>query len=126
PFVELFLPSADWEKLQRKLADHEEVSYFAGNAAGDFAASDEESVNPVTWGSFAGKEIITPTIIESVSFLAWRDEAFSTWSEWQRVYPPHSHTARLLGGIKRDYWLVNIIHHSFVEPGALWDLLLKG
>ncbi|KAK5156073.1 hypothetical protein LTR04_005706, partial [Oleoguttula sp. CCFEE 6159] len=119
PFVELFLPSADWEKLQRKLADHEEVSYFAGNAAGDFAASDEESVNPVTWGSFAGKEIITPTIIESVSFLAWRDEAFSTWSEWQRVYPPHSHTARLLGGIKRDYWLVNIIHHSFVEPGAL-------
>ena len=69
--------------------------------------------------------IVTPTIIEQVSFRAWLEEAFDIWREWQRVYPPSSPTAKLLDGITRDYWLVNIVHHSYVEPNALWDLLLK-
>ena len=68
--------------------------------------------------------IITPTIIEQVSFRAWLDEAFSIWSEWRRVYPPRSPTAKLLGDIHDGYWLVNVIHHAYVEPRALWDLLL--
>ncbi|KAJ9659450.1 methylenetetrahydrofolate reductase 1 [Coniosporium apollinis] len=125
PFVEFFLPSADWQKLQRKLAEHEEVTYFAGNKAGDIAATKEDSVHAVTWGAFAGKEIISPTIIEAVSFRAWLEEAFSIWSEWQRIYPPQSPTAKLLGSIRDDYWLVNVIHHGYPEKDALWRLLLE-
>ncbi|KAK4949182.1 methylenetetrahydrofolate reductase 1 [Elasticomyces elasticus] len=124
-FVELFLPASDWQALQAKLDADEEVTYFAGNAAGDFAASDEESVNPVTWGSFAGKEIITPTIIEAVSFRAWLEEAFGIWSEWQRVYAPGSPSSKLIDQAKRDYWLVNVIHHAFPEKERLWELLLR-
>jgi methylenetetrahydrofolate reductase (NADPH) len=57
PFVELFLPTSDWKTLKAKIQDlPEEVTYFAGNAAGDFEASDAKSVNPVTWGTFPGKE----------------------------------------------------------------------
>jgi len=78
----------------------------------------------VTWGSFAGKEIITPTIIEKESFRAWLEEAFGIWREWQRVYPPQSATARLLGRVREDVWLVNVIHHRYVERNALWELLL--
>ena len=74
PFVEFFLPSADWAKLQPRLKAHDQITYFAGNAAGDFEASSEEAVNPVTWGSFTGKEIVTPTIIEAVSFRSWCED----------------------------------------------------
>ena len=88
--------------------------------------TDESLVNPVTWGAFTGKEIITPTIIESVSFKAWLDEAFGIWGEWQRVYKPGSESARLLEKIRKGYWLVNIIHHGFVAKGALWEALLYG
>lgn len=57
PFVELFIPSQDWKKLQLKLDGHgDEVTYFAGNMKGDFETSDADSINPVTWGVFRGKE----------------------------------------------------------------------
>ena len=31
-----------------------------------------ETPNAVTWGVFPGKEIIQPTIVEAVSFMAWK------------------------------------------------------
>ncbi|KAF2436771.1 MTHFR-domain-containing protein [Tothia fuscella] len=126
PFVELFLPGEDWRRLKTRCQDrHEEVTYFAGNADGEFEASDMQSVNPVTWGTFPGKEITTPTIIEAVSFRAWLEEAFSIWKEWRHIYPSRSPTAKLLAEIREDYWLVNIIHHDYVEKDALWKLLLE-
>ncbi|KAK3075122.1 methylenetetrahydrofolate reductase 1 [Teratosphaeriaceae sp. CCFEE 6253] len=125
PFVELFLPVADWQRLRPLLDAEEQITYFAGNAAGDFVSTDEQSVNPVTWGTFTGKEIITPTIIEAVSFKSWMEEAFGIWAEWQRVYKPGSASSRLLEGVRKGYWLVNIIHHGYLEEGALWEQLLK-
>jgi len=125
PFVELFLPASDWEVLRPKLDADEQVTYFAGNAAGDFVSTDEHSVNPVTWGTFTGKEIITPTIIEAVSFRSWVEEAFGIWAEWQRVYKPGSESSRLLERVRKDYWLVNVIHHGYLEEHALWERLLS-
>jgi methylenetetrahydrofolate reductase (NADPH) len=125
PFIELFLPSTDWATLKSKIDATSQVTYFAGNAAGEFEASDADSANPVTWGTFPSKEIVTPTIIEAVSFRAWCEEAFCIWAEWMRIYPRGSKTARLLGRVREEYWLVNFIHHDFVERDALWDLLLS-
>jgi len=125
PFVEFFIPSADWKALQPRLKAHEQITYFAGNAAGDFVASNEEGVNPVTWGTFAGKEIVTPTIIEAVSFRSWLEEAWSIWREWQRIYPVKSETGRLLGGLRSDLWLVNVIWGDFVEGQGLWEFLME-
>ena len=85
----------------------------------------EPSTNAVTWGVFPGKEIVTPTIIEEVSFRAWSEEAFSIWSEWAKVYPRSSPSQKLLDSTRADSWLVNIIHHDFVDKDALWDLLLE-
>jgi methylenetetrahydrofolate reductase (NADPH) len=129
-FVELFLPSASWTSLRSLLLGNESVSFLAMNAAGDFESSDKDSgsetgTNAVTWGAFPGKEIITPTIIEEVSFRAWSEEAFGIWAEWQRVYGPRSQSAKLIGEIRADYWLVNVIHHAYVEKEALWELLLS-
>jgi methylenetetrahydrofolate reductase (NADPH) len=136
-FVEFFLPSADWKTLLERLRSPEvrdTISFYASNATGDFVSSDSSgglnataitaSTNAVTWGVFPGKEIITPTIIEEVSFRAWSEEAFGIWGEWAKVYSKGSESDKLLEGIKMDYWLVNIIHHEFVEAEALWSLLL--
>lgn len=125
PFVELFLPSSDWFKLQPRLREHEQITWFAGNAQGDFEASSEDGVNPVTWGTFAAKEIVTPTIIEAVSFRSWLEEAFSIWREWHRIYPPRSATSKLLGELREDVWLVNIIWGDFVEGNGLWEFLMQ-
>lgn len=125
PFVEFFIPNDEWRKLHSKLFEHPQITYFAGNAKSDFASNNAESVNPVTWGTFAGKEIITPTMIEAVSFRAWCEEAFGIWSEWQRIYKPGSESSRLLERIRKDYWLVSVIHHGYLEDGALWRELLE-
>jgi methylenetetrahydrofolate reductase (NADPH) len=151
-FVEFFIPAADWTALEKKLTRpgmRDTVCFYAINARGDFISSDtlpitngeesngdaqdptrveavrEPSTNAVTWGVFPGKEIVTPTIIEEVSFRAWSEEAFSIWGEWAKVYGRGSESQKLLDRIREQSWLVNVIHHDFVEKEALWDLLLK-
>ncbi|SPQ21820.1 0f2f300d-7324-4f58-9937-30f8bfa58d62 [Thermothielavioides terrestris] len=146
-FVEFFLPSEDWKALERKLTRPEMkdvVCFYATNAAGDYVSSDtafprapaaarggaaageqqEASTNAVTWGVFPGKEIVTPTIIEEVSFRAWSEEAFGIWGEWAKIYAKGSDSSRFLESLRADLWLVNIIHHDFVDSEALWELLL--
>ncbi|KAL2151880.1 hypothetical protein VTH82DRAFT_5064 [Thermothelomyces myriococcoides] len=147
-FVEFFLPSRDWAALEQRLSRPEMrdvVCFYATNAKGDFVSSDtaaaaqaapprptalappeerEPSTNAVTWGVFPGKEIVTPTIIEEVSFRAWSEEAFGIWREWAKIYPRGSPSERFLEAVRADTWLVNIIHHDFVDPDALWDFLL--
>ncbi|KAL2266422.1 hypothetical protein VTJ83DRAFT_5774 [Remersonia thermophila] len=163
-FVEFFLPSRDWRRLEARLARAEMkdvVSFYATNARGDFVSSDtaaaaaapasttagpaaaaaaagggggigegeerhEASTNAVTWGVFPGKEIVTPTIIEEVSFRAWSEEAFGIWREWAKVYERGSESAKFLEAVRQDVWLVNIIHHDFVDAGGLWEFLLGG
>jgi methylenetetrahydrofolate reductase (NADPH) len=135
-FVEFFLPNADWTKLLERLrseAVKETVCFYACNGHGEFITSDASGgvagpgsstgTNAVTWGVFPGKEIITPTIIEEVSFRAWSEEAFKIWGEWSRAYGRGHETEAFLSRVKADYWLVNIIHHDFVDENALWDLL---
>ena len=127
-FVELFIPSSDFMSLLRKLEDSEEVSYYASNAAGEFKSSGngKGNANAVTWGAFPGKEIVTPTIIEEVSFRAWAEEAFGIWAEWGRVYGREAEKSReLVEGVRGDVWLVNVIHHGFVEKEGLWELLMS-
>ncbi|KAI1310044.1 methylenetetrahydrofolate reductase 2 [Xylaria venustula] len=148
-FVEFFISSAAWNSLREKLASPEVscmVTYYAANAAGDFVSSDfstpsdttettgasnsgyatgESSTNAVTWGVFPGKEILTPTIIEEVSFRAWAEEAFGIFSEWAQVYGKGHESEKLLEAARADSWLVNIIHHDYMDKDTLWNLLLQ-
>ena len=144
-FVEFFMPGDDWAKLRGKMQSSPEVAetvtWYAANESGEFESSDESggltgtparqpaSTNAVTWGVFSGREIVTPTIIEEVSFRAWAEEAFDIWSEWARVYARpgmrHDKARRYLERTKQDVWLVNVIHHNYIDGEALWNLLLK-
>jgi methylenetetrahydrofolate reductase (NADPH) len=98
--------------------------------------------NAVTWGVFPGKEIIQSTIIEQESFLTWKvcvfvdiwacllsdltqDEAFSIWTDWASQFPPNSQERQLLEDIRDTRWLVNVTHHDFKDPGALWRFIFE-
>ncbi|KAF3395926.1 Methylenetetrahydrofolate reductase 1 [Penicillium rolfsii] len=131
PFVEFFCSSNDYNTILKPLFEkhgHDKLVWFATNNTGAFESSlpaqpadvelDElndnpESVNAVTWGVFRGKEIVTPTIIEEVSFRAWGEEAFRIWDEWRRIYPRGSPTERFLDATKNDSWLVCVVGQQF-------------
>ena len=100
------------------------ITYYVINKRGDLRTNTHsDGPNAVTWGVFPGKEIVTPTIIEEVSFRAWSEEAFGIFGEWAKVYDRASPSARLLESVRRDVWLVNVIHHDYVDRDALWNLL---
>lgn len=126
-FVEFFLPLADFHAhLKRHLtspAIRPEVSWYMGTSSGTFESSEpRDAVHAVTWGSFPGKEIVTATMVEEVSFRAWVDEAFGIWSEWARCVRGAG-SRRFLRGVREGWCLVNVIAHGYREEGRLWEIL---
>ena len=138
-FVEFFVPASSFTSTLQphldRLQKGGEISYYAGNAAGAFQSSESsEAVHAVTWGSFAGKEIATATMVEEVSFRAWVDEAFGIWGEWARCVGEAARRGRaekaresreFLRKTEKDVWLVNVIGHGYREGGRLWEMLME-
>ena len=153
-FVEFWITAEDWHKvLKPRLTSSDittDVSWYASSnpnkgsplfsngsstedadlhqqsAGGIFeSSSPASSVDSVTWGVFPGKEIVTPTIIEEMSFRSWVEEAFNVWKEWERCYPPTSDSRKLIRSCSEDFWLVNVIEHNYQDPEALWRILMN-
>ncbi|CAO3689933.1 unnamed protein product [Umbelopsis ramanniana] len=125
-FIEFFVTSDKLPALLRQFAKDPYITYYAANRAGDSKSNvdDRDSQNAVTWGVFPGKEIVQPTIIEQVSFDAWRVEAFELWTEWEQQYPPESESRKLLKHLSDDTWLFNVVHNDFQNPGKLFEVIL--
>jgi methylenetetrahydrofolate reductase (NADPH) len=83
-FVEFFLTEEQLTELEERSKEDEKerirngeadegfVKWFAGNGKGDYRTNmGKGDVNAVTWGVFGGKEIVTTTLIEEMSFKAW-------------------------------------------------------
>lgn len=72
-YLEFFVsPEMFQPLLQRILADPAN-SYYAVTKEGDLHTNTIVDVpNAVTWASFPGKEIVQPTIVERLSFMAWK------------------------------------------------------
>ncbi|KAJ2750087.1 methylenetetrahydrofolate reductase (NAD(P)H) met13 [Coemansia aciculifera] len=123
-YLEFFVSPANMQALLGRLATAPTVTYYAVNKAGElFTNCAEDSPNAVTWGVFPGKEILQPTIVERVSFLAWKDEAFDFWNAWSKVYAEESLAAALLRGICSDWYLMNIVENNFQShPEAIFEL----
>lgn len=52
--------------------DHS-ITYHVINKLGDLRSNTtHQGPNAVTWGVFPGKEIVQPTIVEAISFMAWK------------------------------------------------------
>ena len=84
----------------------------------------ENNVNAVTWGVFPGQEIMQPTIVDTRSFLIWKDEAFSLWiDDWANIYDTKSESYKLLNEVYNTYYLVNIVDNNFVDGDILKHIL---
>ncbi|GJD09366.1 Probable methylenetetrahydrofolate reductase [Galdieria sulphuraria] len=73
------------------------------------------SANAVTWGVFPDREIIQPTVVDPYSFLVWKEEAFSIWTElWGRLYEKDSTSQQILRHIHDNFMLVNVVDNDYV------------
>jgi len=126
-FVEFFASEDIVERLEKTVEKAKgDVDFLAGNKMGDLRTSVQATErNAVTWGVFPGQEIVQSTIIEQDSFLTWKDEAFSIWTNWASQFAPGSQERQLLEGIRDTRWLVNVTHHDFKDVDALWRFLFE-
>ncbi|KAF8637361.1 hypothetical protein AX17_002860 [Amanita inopinata Kibby_2008] len=124
-FVELFCDKEAVDVIEHRAHRADGwVHWLAGSKKGECRSNmPEETRNAVTWGIFPGQEIVQTTIIEHESFLSWKDEAFSIWSDWASLYPPESEERALLERVRDERWLVCIVHHDYKSKQALWDFL---
>ena len=108
-YLELFVPPELIDKLMARIDQNPELTFYAVNKDGHLrtnAPGDEP--NAVTWGVFPGKEIIQPTIVETISFLAWKDEAYRLGLDWARCHAAASPSRRLIQHIMDTWYLINI------------------
>ena len=67
--------------IQDAFPSYPSLTYHAINREGkEFSNLNDDSVTAVTWGVFPEREIIQPTVVDPVSFRAWKDEAFDLWT----------------------------------------------
>lgn len=128
-YLELLVDPELWEqKLKPRLEQLEptEATYYAvgsGEQAELITNAGPDTINAITWGIFPGKEVVQPTIVEGTSFMAWKEEAFRIAAEWSRCYPVDSEPYKFLQGVSRNWVLVNIVHHDYPNPHALFEIM---
>ncbi|TMW63252.1 hypothetical protein Poli38472_002193 [Pythium oligandrum] len=121
-YVECFVSPENLKKIIDNATKTRYIQYYAIDARGNSYSNAGKSAIAVTWGVFPNKEILQPTIVDSTSFVAWKDEAFSLWLKlWASLYDDDSTASELLHEIHDSYFLVSIVDNDFVN-GNIWDI----
>ncbi|KAG8852083.1 hypothetical protein FRB91_007020 [Serendipita sp. 411] len=120
-YLEFFVSPSLLASLIAQIERDPLITYYAINKRGDLRTNTQsEGPNAVTWGVFPGKEIVQPTVVEAVSFMAWKDEAFELGMQWSKLYDSGSPTQKLIAEIMETYTLVNVVHNDFRNPDAIF------
>lgn len=114
-YLEFFCSPHKFQSLTQRLEKDPDVTYYAVTKTGDLITNNTRpGPNAVTWGVFPGKEIVQPTIVELVSFIAWKDEAFELGHQWAELYKDLApESCRFLHEIMDSWYLVNIVNNDF-------------
>jgi methylenetetrahydrofolate reductase (NADPH) len=138
-YLELLVPPALMGALIDRIEKDPDLTYYAVNKAGNLMTNSlGDGPNAVTWGVFPGKEIVQPTIVETISFLAWKDEAFRLGEDWANCHDASSPSRILIESIMESWYLVNIgmsllthevylpnhnlVHNDFHQTHSLFPL----
>ena len=114
-YLELLVSPDIFPEMIARIEKHPDLNYYAVAKCGNFTTNaPSEGPNAVTWGVFPGKEIVQPTIVESISFLAWKDEAFQLGMDWARCFDAGSPSRALIEGMMKNWYLVNIGKPAFI------------
>ncbi|KAJ5993992.1 Methylenetetrahydrofolate reductase 1 [Penicillium sp. IBT 35674x] len=121
-YLELLVPSYLMDELISRIENNEDMTYHAVSKDGQLRTNTHDSPNALTWGIFAGREIIQPTITETISFLAWKDEAYRLGEDWAKCHDAASPSRKLIQQVMDDRYLVNIVDNDFHRSNAVFDL----
>jgi methylenetetrahydrofolate reductase (NADPH) len=100
-----------------------DMTYYAVNKSADLKTNAPgDGPNAVTWGVFPGKEIVQPTIVETISFLAWKDEFFRLGQDWAECHTSSSPSRYLIEDLMDTWYLVNIVNNDFHESRGIFHL----
>ncbi|XP_020951003.1 methylenetetrahydrofolate reductase isoform X4 [Sus scrofa] len=125
-YLEFFTARETVEALLQVLKKYElRVNYHIVDVKGEnITNAPELQPNAVTWGIFPGREIIQPTVVDPVSFMFWKDEAFALWIEqWGKLYEEESPSRMLIQYIHDNYFLVNLVDNEFPLDNCLWQVV---
>ncbi|XP_041130627.1 methylenetetrahydrofolate reductase-like [Polyodon spathula] len=125
-YMEFFTSSENVSALLKVLKKYEpRVNYHIVNVKGENVTNAHDlQPNAVTWGIFPGREIIQPTVVDPVSFMSWKDEAFALWIEqWAKLYEEESPSRMIIQYIHDNYYLVNLVDNDFPLENCLWQVI---
>lgn len=134
-YLELLVPPKLVPIIIEHISKDPMVTYYSVNNNGDLETNAPVNgdgsegggggPNAVTWGIYPGHEVIQPTIVEKISFLAWKDEAFRLASEWAHCYDEetNSKSRSLLDDLSNSWFLINIVHNDFQSPTKIFEIL---
>ncbi|KAK4689294.1 methylenetetrahydrofolate reductase (NADPH), partial [Tremellales sp. Uapishka_1] len=124
-YLEFFVSNELLSALIKRIERDPRITYYAVNRQGDLKTNTHsEGPNAVTWGVFPGKEIVQPTIVEAVSFVAWKDEAFELGMQWANLYPQDSAPRALIQEVMSTSYLVNIVANDFKDGSYIFEPFL--
>ncbi|GKZ24506.1 hypothetical protein AbraCBS73388_011330 [Aspergillus brasiliensis] len=121
-YLELLVPPYLIDELIARIEKNGDLTYHAVSKNGELRTNTRDSPNALTWGIFAGREIVQPTIVETVSFLAWKDEAYRLGDDWAKCHDASSPSRKLIQGVMDSWHLVNIVNNDFHNTSNLFDL----
>lgn len=108
-YLELLVSPEMIEEVVKRIEADPNLTYYAVAKDGELKTNaPSDGPNAVTWGVFPGKEIVQPTIVESISFLAWKDEAFRLGVDWAHCFESNTPSRKLVDNIMNEWYLVNI------------------
>ncbi|KAI8921423.1 methylenetetrahydrofolate reductase-domain-containing protein [Powellomyces hirtus] len=122
-YLEFFVSPQALETVVKRIAACPYVTYYAVNKQGDLRTNTQgDSPNAVTWGVFPGQEIIQPTIVDSASFMAWKDEAFELWNKWALLYEASTPSRKVIQEISDTWFLMNVVDNNYKEEQAIFEI----
>ncbi|KAF8074968.1 methylenetetrahydrofolate reductase-domain-containing protein [Lyophyllum atratum] len=120
-YLEFFVNPTLLTLLLKHIERDSNITYYVINSRGDLKTNTHsDGPNAVTWGVFPGKEIIQPTIVEAVSFMAWKDEAYELGQQWAKIYDFDTPSRKVISELMDTCSLVNVVHNDFQDPDAIF------
>lgn len=122
-YLEVLVSPELMSELITRIERNPDLTYYSVNKPGELTTNAPgEGPNAVTWGVFPGKEIVQPTIVETVSFLAWKDEFYRLGEDWAKCYSANSPSRYLIEDLMDTWYLVNIVHNDFHKSHSIFPL----
>jgi methylenetetrahydrofolate reductase (NADPH) len=108
-YLEVLVSPEIIAELITRIERDADLTYYSVNKSAQLSTNAPgDGPTAVTWGVFPGKEILQPTIVETVSFLAWKDEFYRLGQDWAECHPSTSPTRYLIEDLMETWYLVNI------------------